>query len=901
VAAVVAGWRPDLAFQVAFVGDPNDATSTPAWTDLTTRLRSASGLTRGRQYELDQNQAGAPTFVLDDVDEYLNPGNPQSPYAPNVVPYRQVLFQAMWPNGGTGNLLNAGMQGTVVDPSLESYTVGTTPSWVLTVGTGVSPTVSTTNPQQGTKCLTYAVTAGAGESGTGLTIPCIPGRQYTDTIYVRQTAANTTQIFIDGGAAGTSTSTINAYVRLSVTYTATQPTHKLWVASFTTGTSGTVNIDAIQHEPGGGASAFTASGPVIYGVWRGYVERWPSTWDHAGYRGRCEITCVDAFGPLNKIALWTEYRNAVLAKTPNYYWPLNEPSGSTTFAEASGNSGPSLLRYDSKYGPAATFTPGSSTAIAGDPSGVGLLINSGATTSNTPLTIVQTGLYGATPTISVGAATYPWAITWAWWIKHDTQPPSTGIPIFGKIADPGFTAAVADWEIISGSPSTLQFNLTSVTDTWGGDGKYHLYVGVRTASASGFVDTLYVDGTQVATTTTAGNFATAVNTTIEFGANINLTFNRQGLINATYAHTAVWNRALSAGEITDLWNAGKGYAGETSGARASRYLTYSWTGPTIIDTGLSVMGASNLAAGTKTLAAAQDVTTTENGNFWVDARGNTTFASRSRRYLATTSTYTFGERADLGELPYQEGVGFDFDPTLVYDRVTVANSGGITAVASSSAATKKYFPNDYSATINVQNNDEAIDHANYLLNQHGAPSQRVASITLDPAGNPNLWPVVLSLEVGTRDTVKRRATAANGGAGLTMSGDFFAEQISHDSIDMEAGTWLTTLMQSPVDLNQVGILDDTTYGRLGTAGASLHAGISATATSATVDLTGGDLFTTTGTPFRATIDSEVVTVTAVSGASSPQTFTITRPTDGSAVAHLAGAAVQAANPFVLAF
>lgn len=884
---MVASWRPDLYVGVAFNADPNDATATPSWTDLTVRLRNATRVKRGRQYELDQNQASQPTMVLDDPDEYLNPGNSLSPYAPNVVPYRQLLWQAMWPNGGTGNLLNTGAQGVSYDPSFESYTAAATVSWITAVG-GTTPTVGTTTPHSGSKDLTYTVASSATVQGVSLPIPCIPGRQYTASAYVRQSTASTQQISVTGVGTGSSTSSTGAYVQLTITFTATQPSHTLQVATTGTAVAGTVLVDDIQHEPGGSASAFTTSGPVIYGVWRGYVERWPASWTAAGKRGYAEISCVDAFGPLNKIQLWTELRNSILAKSPAYYWTLSEPSTSTAFADVSGNSGPSLGQVNADGG-AATVTAGTTTAIAGDPSGVGVqfsgqqgetLAGLGSNLDNNAF-----GRFLATP---IGSNTATWGASLAMvYTCPDTtiQVAAAGLVMFGVygtqaavfpeiafaadfLGTGGISVSVDDASLNGPSPITT-------TTTFQNGTTFHLLV--LTVDQSGGNQTLkiYVDGTQQATSTVnvVATYGTATPDLRCYNVEIGGECVQAGLggPNGTYAHCAAWNRALSAAEVADMWSAFGGYLGETSGTRVSRYLSYGWTGPTAVQAGLSVMGVSNLTAGTKTLAGCQAVTTTENGDFWVDSLGDTTFASRLARYLETSSTYTFGENISGGEYPYQDGIGFDDDPTLTYDTVTVENSGGITAVASNSTTTKKFFPNAYQIQINVEDNNEAIDHATFILQQHDTPRQRVASIVLDPVGNPQLWPVVLSLEVGMRVTVVRRATAAN----LVMSGDYFVESISHDGIDMEAGTWLTTLLLSPVDLYQVGILNNTTFGRLGSDTAVLVSSISSSATTATVSTTGptspypppGTAFTTavasTDCPFAVTIDTEQVTVSTV--------------------------------------
>ena len=292
---VNANW-PAVSFQSAFNADPNDPAATPTWTELVTRLRTWDS-DFGRQYETDTNQAGEAEATLDDADELLNPANTSSPYnsAGNLlIPLRQFVHQAMWPPVPVGSAVNMLNTASGFDPTFETYTAGSAPSWLIAVG-GVAPAVSTLNPFSGTQSLRYAVVAAGGQQGPGWQVECIPGQQYTISAEFRQTAANTTQIFISGGATGSSTASINTYVRLTVTFTATQPTHQVYINSMTTGSNANCNIDTIQMETGASASTFSSAvGPVVYGVAAGYVERWPSTWDYNGIRGRCDITCVDA-------------------------------------------------------------------------------------------------------------------------------------------------------------------------------------------------------------------------------------------------------------------------------------------------------------------------------------------------------------------------------------------------------------------------------------------------------------------------------------------------------------------------------------------------------------------------------------------------------------------------------
>jgi len=352
------------------------------------------------------------------------------------------------------------------------------------------------------------------------------------------------------------------------------------------------------------------------------------------------------------------------------------------------------------------------------------------------------------------------------------------------------------------------------------DGLPHLLVGTVTqASGGNTVIKGYVDGTLVATTTVTtaslGGLLTTSATSVMVGGFFAYTAYQQ-IINGSMAHVAVWNRALSSTEVTELWDAGGlGNAGETSGTRVARYVAAAWNGLTDIDTGSSIIGISTVTTGTPVLQACQDVTTSEQGNFWADKDGQIVFAGRQDRYLNLTSRYTFGENESGGEYPYEDEIEYDLDPTFVYGLVAVNNADGVTAAVSNQTSQRMYFPRSNTTAADLQSDDDAVQLGYWLLNTHDQPIQRIQSITLDPMGNQDLWAVVLSLEIGDRVTVKRRPKAANGGAGLTMTGDFFVENIAHTGIDLavQSGTWKTTLLLSPAqETSGVFIFDNATYG-----------------------------------------------------------------------------------------
>jgi hypothetical protein len=114
-----------------------------------------------------------------------------------------------------------------------------------------------------------------------------------------------------------------------------------------------------------------------------------------------------------------------------------------------------------------------------------------------------------------------------------------------------------------------------------------------------------------------------------------------------------------------------------------------------------------------------------------------------------------------------------------------------------------------SQQVQVNNDFDLTQASAFYLKRYGAPVVRVETLTLNPAANPALWPVVLSLEISQRITVIRRTSP-----GLTTNTDYYIEQINH-KIDAESSTWTVDLQCSPVFNNSGWVLGDSTYGVLG--------------------------------------------------------------------------------------
>lgn len=1056
---MVAAWRPDVSVQVAFNAGPNEPTESPTipaslavstlvlpvvipiWSDLSPLWVGASGVTRGRQYELDQNQAAQPAMSWLDPNEYLNPANTASLYYPHVLPMRQLLWQATWPNPTSGNLMNTNQpessvlltgvtlyagttfSGPGYDPSFESYTVGDTVTWILGVGIIVFPTVSTAAPFQGTKSLTWTVAAGTGQQGALWTIPCVPGVTYTVSAYVRQSAGNTLALMVSdlteaidafgrtvaagwgtadvggawtisggtsadysitpgtamvspgavasarnvlvgaanadvriagylavdqiatGGAIrggligrwadasnyyflavdfntdqsmtasiikrvagvettltsetlafpyspdevfavelrltgdsitalvwrqngnrpddpdltttdtaltaagqvgtynriqtgntnvaptitwsyfgayanviGQTTTTSGSYVRLSQTFTATQPYHRPRVVTRGTAANATVFLDAVQYEAGSSATTFTTSGSTIYPVFRGFVERWPSTWDHKGFLGLCTSTAVDAFEPLNRYGLRTNYVQFLLSLLPRWFWPLNDGAGATTFGEQSGNGGAPLVIVSSKTGGPGVVTAGTSITIPGDPGATGVFLAA----VSPPGSVLQPAATGGAYPFSIGAAAAPWSVTVAFHFQWDNTQDDFLFSIFATTGNEPLAMYISNAtpttvEMGMGSGGTIR-NQTGTTTLF--DGNPHLVVGqVNFVSATSCTYNLYVDETEVPVFDTfnpttvfgAGNL-NFVCPYMQVGGNMGIFFPDGDGQSGTYANVAVWPEYLDLFTFLDLAAASAGSPGETAQTRIQKLVKSAYNGIIDIEGPGASLGVSTVTAGQPVLNACQDITVSEQGNFWVDKEGTVTFAVRTDRYEALTPMWTFGENLAGGEYPYQDDLAYDFDPTFVFNFVEVDNADGVTVIVTDPASQRAYFPRSEQVSANLESDEDAIQLANWLLNQHANPVQRVAVVGLDPAANPALWPVVLGIEVNDRVRVIRRPSAANSGVGFTMSADFFVEQVSHDGVDM-GGVWATSLLLSPASVSSdVFIFDSATLG-----------------------------------------------------------------------------------------
>jgi hypothetical protein len=799
------------------------------YVDLSNLTQGSVNFNRGKQYELDQVRSGEGQVGLLNTDAAFEPTNPSGPWFGHVKPYEPFKRRAQWPP--TRNLLTQ-VQATGGD--LGGYPTGSIPTEAgVSSDTGGGTIKAVSGAWQGGRVLDFIVAAGAPSNSVVFRTAqpaADPGTIYTHTVRVRNVAASgtlqvkpyvawytagvATPTFVDGGTVGLVGSASAAWTTLTITATAPATVAGIEIGMRTAVESpdADIQVDGWQLEQGPSSTAWTCPG-VWYPVFSGFMERFPSKWDMEGTFGTVQPTVVDAFALLSQVTLSDPLTEEVTSSGPRFLYKLDDPSGSMSAADATGNFGAAPIAV-SKYG-AGSLSFGSPVTAADTVNGI------------------FTGAPG--PVVTINNASPGQAVTAAASFLRLAAAGITGP------ADPGFftralafryvgptpTAAACLWSCMdnqraNGNPSGSRIFLyilndnkihffmtgpdgsTLVNTTIGTanvvDSNWHLVTfGYRNDTGQVIVS---LDGATTLSSVTplsgkptgivGDNLGGFVDVTVGNGT----TWNFKGDI----AFAGEWPTLLNATQLSNLFEAWKSACvGDTTDQRYARILRYAgYTGSSVIQTGLTTsMGPANIA-GQDVVTALQNVVTTENGQHYIDRSGAPTFRARSARYNATIPAYVFGERADLGEWPYED-VETDYDTTHLANDVSVTQEPtGQVFHAKDAGSRADYFPRPMDRTINSTSGPECQDAADYLLSRYKQPLTRISTIKLHPAAIPAMWPVCLSLELGTRVRVMRRAPGVP-----ARQLEAFVEQLQWEFSD-SGDAWLT-LQCSPADTTPYGV------------------------------------------------------------------------------------------------
>lgn len=633
-----------------------------------------------------------------------------------------------------------------------------------------------------------------------------------------------------------------------------------------------------------------------YRFW-GEVVAWPQSWDTTGTDFWVPM---DASGVLRRMgqgnrgigsAMFVSLAAAVPTNTLVAYWPFEDLAGATSMGSAVAGV------------PPMTFT-GSPTLAANSDFVCALALptmQTGKFAANIPdYTAVVPGAGGAANTLN----------TFNTLIRFLLEIPQAGIATGSVLVSWKWTGTIPNWEVYYSTASSGQIGLRGrdalgnvVQDTGvGGPAMNGTKVHVTASlDLSGgiqfefFLSILTVGATSPTVVSgTAFGPVDGIVQTVRVAPNA-------GLGSTVIGHVSVQLTPSYPTDAVDLANVVQAYAGELAATRIARLCG-------LANIGFELVGsaADSIAMGTQlngtVLDLIQQCVDADLGRLFesVDMLG---LGYRTRVDLENQSAGLALNYAafNLSEVPEPNP-----DDRYTRNDVTVSRTGGSfgarqtqsSGVLSTQPPPNGVGPYDESLTVNIQSDARLNDLAGWLLHLGTVDDPRYPKVSVNLAhasftSSTTLRGQVLTLRPGDRYTV----------ANLPV-------QVGYDGLSqlLLSTTETIDLFQHRISLNgqpespyRTARLADVLFGRIDTGGSQLAADVGPAVTSFSVSTASGPVWTTSGGdfPFDVRLGGERVTVTSITGASSPQTFTVVRSVNGVVKPQPAGTDIRLNQPMIL--
>lgn len=355
----------------------------------------------------------------------------------------------------------------------------------------------------------------------------------------------------------------------------------------------------------------------------GYIDSWTPNYD-----GGFATVAISATDILARMGDGQPLRGFIteemILDAPAFLYPLQEPEGSTTFADLL-NVMPPASVFNSKYG-AGIVTAGQ------DPNGNFI---AGTVAQITNAAYPGTGGF-ATPGsgIQFTVPTMPTSSSFDAWVETPTVVPITeaiilnargqgGTLAFAVFAGGNFDLSITDANGVNADVGWTKLGLL--------DGGMHHFA--WTIAADNKTLTVYADGVSVGTGVAASALRADLFTGMVMQLGLQATPSSVGApISAGYAFIGGYPSALSAARVLAHYNAGaNGFIGERTDLRIGRLLTYRPDLGQNVDVGVGFMGAQDID-GISLQQALLDVGKVEAGLVFADGQGRITMFSRSRLF-----------------------------------------------------------------------------------------------------------------------------------------------------------------------------------------------------------------------------------------------------------------------------
>lgn len=616
---------------------------------------------------------------------------------------------------------------------------------------------------------------------------------------------------------------------------------------------------------------------------QGEVTSWTPSWDTSAHLAIVTITASGLTRRLQQGSSpqYSALYRAITRTAPVAYWPLEDGALVSAPTAAAGTP---MIAAPATLGSHATT--GLVSGGADGPIGGGRAAD---LSGGGQLTGIVTGTSGTS-----------WRVAMAFRFAEPMVAGQDGDILTIRTVD---AAGNAGWWRFSTSanPSTnwaWEFGIENVDTVFDGlspgldDGRWHwLDIAVQDGTGTNATYNLYLDGVLSSQGTNSGP--------IKAGKVLSVVVSDSGDIDAA-AHVAVW--ATNGVLLEDLYGAFLGHTGETATQRLTRLCSENGIPLTIIGTSTTNMGPQ----GTDPLPTLLREPETADGGVLYDGRGpGLTYVTRTARYNQApvlTADVSAGQ------------VGDPFAPVdddqRIRNRVKADRKGATTSTppveqTTGPLGTATVGVYDTQITLPVDSDDYLIQYAAWMVHLGTVEGLRYPQLRLDLAAVPALAAAWLTARPGSRVDVTNITSRATqhppDDVPLVVEG--WSEILS--PLDWEA-----TVNASPYRPWEVGVVEGTgaptqPVQRVDSDASSLASSVTTTATSLSVAYTDGVGWTTTAAfpadfPFDVELDGERVRVTAITGSSSPQTFTVTRSVNGVVMAHPAGTVVKLWRPAVIA-
>lgn len=761
---------------------------------------------RGRQYELNQFEAGTASLSIIDPLEMLNPANHASPFnsgGNEIDSYRAIGIYAYWPT--TGNLFNPSVRGGA-DPSLENDASG------FTAGGGTTLTSSSAQAWIGNRSLSVTQGSATSTAWPTVIVPTVPGMAHTVGIQVYLTAGTVVRLQVPDQNTGLATSaaatTPGVWQRLTVTFTAADCLTTITVAG-TGSAKPTYFLDGMQYEFGALASPFVTTGPTRYPLFVGWVEQWPLDWDKGGTRGVRRIECVDALSILARTEISQSYDATIAADSPRLLIPFHDTALPGAILGPGGFQATPTPSASGSFNWGGDKTPDGAPALVASQQNPHKPPSPGGDGQNTEWNTTLGSL-----SLDTTAATVEcWAKVTAGVVSFmQVAVVGDGVTVLPDQQHAHVTTLAGRLAFSVSDPTTnSSLAVTAANTEFNGfpDGQWHYYA--ITFYASGRV-AFNVDGVETDYVITPLAQRWGVNN-LHLDA---LTGFGDPLSQLSVARFAIYPRDIGFSARQAHYLRGTGYNGERSGTRVGRLLQTFWdpNGRFTCAPGALQLAPDFNYDTRMVLDVIQEITASEAGQFYADRFGRLQWEDRSSRYTSQHALAVFGEHADNGEIPYTT-IQFGYDPTYVYSQANLTRPGSNTTLVwpDPPPTAPRYGQRILSQTIQATNDFDLEQAGIFYSQRYGKPRLRIKALSVEPsslsaAECPNAWPTLLGAELSQRHTVTRRTSQ------LTMTSDQYVESVSH-KIDANSRKWTVDFEMSPVFNPKVWILGDPVYSVLG--------------------------------------------------------------------------------------